>query len=119
MIVDHIDTEICNQTKDLDICAKIVSDIIHQIYVVGGAAQDDLALLFTNKDLLRTTIQTVINMDRKNELVVCDHNTPVAEVAYRLLSILDHGQLYCMHYMYNFTVFCFCYADEWAFEKKM
>ena len=91
MIVDHIDTEICNQTKDLDICAKIVSDIIHQIYVVGGAAQDDLALLFTNKDLLRTTIQTVINMDRKNELVVCEHNTPVA----------DLGQLYCMHYRCN------------------
>lgn len=70
MIVEHIDAEIRNHSKDLDICAKIVSDIIHQIYTVGGTAQEDLVLLFNHKDLLRTTIQTVINMDRGNKLVV-------------------------------------------------
>lgn len=67
MIVKHIDDEISNQTKDLDICAKIVADIVHQTV---GSAREDITLLFRERDLLRTIIQTVIKIDRDDPLSV-------------------------------------------------
>ena len=69
MIVEHVNNEISNHTKDLDICAKIVADIVHQSHVISSA-REDLKLLFKSKDLFRTVIQAVIKMDRSNKLAV-------------------------------------------------
>ncbi|XP_067937845.1 dedicator of cytokinesis protein 1-like [Watersipora subatra] len=67
MMVEHINDEISSSTKDPDICAKIIADMVHQTYTINSA-REDLKLLFRPKDLLRTIIQSVITMDRKNEL---------------------------------------------------
>lgn len=67
--VEIIDAKISNRTKDLDVCADIVSDVLYHIDTLQGAAAD-IELLFTHKDLLRTVIQAVINTDRSTKLVV-------------------------------------------------
>lgn len=69
MIVEHVSEEITQRTKDQHTCARIVSDILYQIHETKGA-EEDIVLLFTNGDLLRTVIQNVIKMDRKYNLVV-------------------------------------------------
>ncbi|KAF6017550.1 mbc [Bugula neritina] len=67
VIVEHVDIVISNQSKELDVCAKIVADIVHQTCTIPSA-REDLRLLFKERDLLRTIIQTVINMDRSSSL---------------------------------------------------
>lgn len=69
VIVEHVDIVISNQSKELDVCAKIVADIVHQTCTIPSA-REDLRLLFKERDLLRTIIQTVINMDRSSSLAV-------------------------------------------------
>ena len=67
--VEILEHEISHQNKYLDVCANIISDVLHHIRMLDSGAAD-LSLLFKEKDLIRTVIKAVIKIDRRNPVTV-------------------------------------------------